>query len=105
VSGTLAGAFGGTLTGVGPDVGYIGVALASREELHSSYCQAFRNGWCCAEGWPGQRGGWQRTPAFLAESLLGFPIMIVVAKAMVWELPSAAAWGLEGLLQAWCTAL
>lgn len=98
VSGTLTGAFGGALTGVGPDVGYIGVAVAFAGGL--AFLLPGVSQWLVLRGRVARPGIWVAAHAlsFLAASLFGFPIMVVVGTAMGWEFPSAAAWGLEGLL-------
>jgi hypothetical protein len=45
-------------------------------------------------------GRWVSAQAlsFLAGTALAFPVMVVVARAMGWSLPSAQAWGLSGAL-------
>ena len=77
MSGTLAGAFGGTLTGVGPDVGYIGVAVAFAGGLAFLLLPGVSQR-LVLRGRVARPGRWVAAHAlsFLAASLLGFPIMI-----------------------------
>jgi len=100
VSGGLAGSVGGAMTGVGPDAGWAGVVVTF---VGSGAAWLFLPGlwqWLLLRRQVGQARWWILVAAgsFLVANGLSFPVMVVVARALGWGLPSAQAWGLSGIL-------
>jgi len=100
LSGALAGVFGGGLTQVGPDAGPIGIAVTIVGSIAAVLFLPGLFQWLGLRRLVEGAGGWVLAQAvsFLVGIALAFPVMVVVARAMGWNLPSAEAWGLGGAL-------
>jgi hypothetical protein len=100
ISGSLAGSVGGAVTGVGPDAGWVGFVITF---TGSGIALLFLPGifqWLVLRRQVERAGWWVLASAgtlFVANGL-AFLVMVVIARALGWGLPSAPAWGLSGLL-------
>jgi hypothetical protein len=100
VSGSLAGSVGEAMTGVGPDAGLAGLVVTF---LGSGVALVMLPGllqWLVLRRQVEQAGWWVLASAvmFFVANGLAFLVMVVVARALGWGLPSAQAWGLSGAL-------
>ncbi len=100
VSGVVGGTFGGALTGVGPDYGSLGVALAFAGGVTSLLILPGLLQWLVLRRQVERAGWWVAAQAlsFLTATAIAFPVMAVVGRAAGWEFPSARAWGMGGTL-------
>jgi hypothetical protein len=103
LSGVLAGAFGGGLTHVGPDAGPLGVVVTAAGSIAAFLLLPGLWQWLVLRRLVERAGRWVLVSAgsCLAGTAIAFPVMVVVARAMGWPLPSAQAWGLSGALTGW----
>jgi hypothetical protein len=88
------------MTGVGPDAGLAGLVVTF---LGSGVALVMLPGllqWLVLRRQVEQAGWWVLASAvmFFVANGLAFLVMVVVARALGWGLPSAQAWGLSGAL-------